>query len=105
MQTDALVDTSATGTSHQAPPTALDAALGAAGFALGLFDGLPDVVFFAKDIEGRLEGLPDPVGGFEEHDRAAVGPAESGASQEGGAVDGPDQEGEEELRIAPESPR
>jgi AraC-like DNA-binding protein len=35
------------------PSKDLDAALDAAGFALGLFDRLPDVVFFVKDVAGR----------------------------------------------------
>ena len=35
----------------------LDAALAAAGFALELFDRLPDVVFFAKDREGRYAAV------------------------------------------------
>ncbi len=39
----------------------LDAALGAAGFALGLFDSLPDVVFFAKDTAGRYRAVNDTL--------------------------------------------
>lgn len=44
-----------------APPDALDALLAAAGFALDLFDGLPDVVFFAKDAEGRYRAVNDTL--------------------------------------------
>ena len=44
-----------------APPDALDALLAAAGFALDLFDGLPDVVFFAKDAEGRYRAVSDTL--------------------------------------------
>ena len=36
-----------------AAPAELEAALAAAGFAVELFDCLPDVVFFAKDTAGR----------------------------------------------------
>ena len=42
-------------------PDPLDAALGAAGFALGLFDNLPDVVFFAKDLAGRYRAVNDTL--------------------------------------------
>ncbi len=42
-------------------PTALETALGAAGFALGLFDGLPDVVFFAKDTQGRYRAVNETL--------------------------------------------
>ena len=35
--------------------------LAAAGFALDLFDGLPDVVFFAKDAEGRYRAVSDTL--------------------------------------------
>jgi AraC-like DNA-binding protein len=42
-------------------PDALDAALGAAGFVLDLFDGLPDVVFFAKDAEGRYRAVNETL--------------------------------------------
>ncbi|MHB8799291.1 MAG: helix-turn-helix domain-containing protein [Thermoanaerobaculia bacterium] len=44
-----------------APPDALDALLAAAGFALDLFDGLPDVVFFAKDEDGRYRAVSDTL--------------------------------------------
>ena len=49
---------------RSAPPTAPDplgAALDAAGFALGLFDTLPDVVFFAKDPAGRYRAVNDTL--------------------------------------------
>ncbi len=49
---------------HREPPApldALDALLAAAGFALDLFDGLPDVVFFAKDAEGRYRAVSDTL--------------------------------------------
>ncbi len=42
-------------------PDALDAALAAAGFALDLFDALPDVVFFAKDAAGRYRALNETL--------------------------------------------
>ena len=42
-------------------PTPLEVALGAAGFVLGLFDGLPDVVFFAKDPEGRYRAVNEAL--------------------------------------------
>ena len=42
-------------------PDPLEAALGAADFALGLFDNLPDVVFFAKDPAGRYRALNDTL--------------------------------------------
>ncbi len=42
-------------------PDPLDAALSAAGFALDLFDGLPDVVFFAKDAAGRYRALNETL--------------------------------------------
>lgn len=42
-------------------PDALDAALSAAGFALDLFDALPDVVFFAKDVEGRYRAVNETL--------------------------------------------
>lgn len=45
----------------QAPPDALGTILAAAGFALELFDGLPDVVFFAKDLEGRYRALNETL--------------------------------------------
>ena len=38
-------------------PDPLGAALEAAGFALGLFDSLPDVVLFAKDLAGRYRAV------------------------------------------------
>ena len=38
-------------------PAELEAALAAAGFAVGLFDRLPDVVFFAKDTAGRYAAV------------------------------------------------
>lgn len=44
-----------------APPDALDALLAAAGFALDLLDALPDVVFFAKDAEGRYRAVNDTL--------------------------------------------
>jgi PAS domain S-box-containing protein len=42
-------------------PDPLGAALAVAGFALDLFDGLPDVVFFAKDVEGRYRAANDTL--------------------------------------------
>jgi AraC-like DNA-binding protein len=42
-------------------PDALGAALAAAGFALELFDGIPEVVFFAKDLEGRYRAANDTL--------------------------------------------
>jgi AraC-like DNA-binding protein len=42
-------------------PDALDAALAAAGFALVLFDGLPEAVFFAKDLEGRYRAVNETL--------------------------------------------
>ena len=42
-------------------PDPLDAALAAAGFALDLFDGLPDVVFFAKDLDGRYRAVNETL--------------------------------------------
>jgi len=39
----------------------LDVALGAADYALGLFDSLPDVVFFAKDPQGRYRAVNDTL--------------------------------------------
>lgn len=39
----------------------LDAALAAAGFALDLFDSLPDVVFFAKDADGRYRAVNETL--------------------------------------------
>ena len=50
--------------SRRAPspvPDALDAALVAAGFALELFDGLPEAVFFAKDLEGRYRAVNETL--------------------------------------------
>ncbi|MBP7677957.1 MAG: AraC family transcriptional regulator [Thermoanaerobaculia bacterium] len=44
-----------------APLDALDALLGAAGFALDLLDSLPDVVFFSKDAEGRYRAANDTL--------------------------------------------
>lgn len=44
-----------------AAPDALDALLASAGFALDLLDGLPDVVFFAKDAEGRYRAVNDTL--------------------------------------------
>lgn len=44
-----------------APPDALDALLAAAGLALDLLDALPDVVFFAKDAEGRYRAVNDTL--------------------------------------------
>jgi PAS domain S-box-containing protein len=43
------------------PPDPLDAALAAAGLALGLFDALPEVVFFAKDAAGRYRALNETL--------------------------------------------
>lgn len=40
-----------------AAPADLDAAVAAAGFAVELFDRLPDVVFFAKDTAGRYAAV------------------------------------------------
>lgn len=48
-------------TGPETRPDALDAALAAAGFALDLFDGLPDVVFFAKDAEGRYRAVNETL--------------------------------------------
>lgn len=42
-------------------PDALEAALDAAGFALDLFDDLPDVVFFAKDADGRYRAVSETL--------------------------------------------
>lgn len=42
-------------------PDALEAALAAALFALDLFDALPDVVFFAKDVEGRYRAVNETL--------------------------------------------
>lgn len=42
-------------------PDPLGAALEAAGFALDLFDVLPDVVFFAKDVEGRYRAVNETL--------------------------------------------
>jgi len=42
-------------------PGPLGAALAAAGFALDLFDALPDVVFFAKDLEGRYRAVNETL--------------------------------------------
>lgn len=42
-------------------PDALDAALAAAGFALDLFDALPEVVFFAKDAAGRYRAVNETL--------------------------------------------
>ncbi len=39
----------------------LGEALAAAGFALDLFDALPEVVFFAKDAEGRYRAVNDTL--------------------------------------------
>jgi AraC-like DNA-binding protein len=39
----------------------LEVGLSAAGFALELFDALPDVVFFAKDAEGRYRAVNDTL--------------------------------------------
>lgn len=50
--------------SRRAPtpaPDGLDTLLAAAGFALDLLDGLPDVVFFAKDAEGRYRAVNDTL--------------------------------------------
>lgn len=50
--------------SRKAPPPApdlLEAALATAGFALDLFDALPDVVFFAKDLEGRYRAVNETL--------------------------------------------
>jgi PAS domain S-box-containing protein len=50
--------------SHRSSPPATDplgAALAAAGFAVDLFDGLPDVVFFAKDLEGRYRTVNETL--------------------------------------------
>ena len=44
-----------------AAPDPLDEALEAAGFALGLFDSLPDVVLFAKDLAGRYRAVNDTL--------------------------------------------
>jgi len=44
-----------------APPDALGTLLAAAGFALDLFDGLPDVVFFAKDAAGCYRAVNDTL--------------------------------------------
>jgi PAS domain S-box-containing protein len=43
------------------PEDPLGEALSAAGFALELFDALPDVVFFAKDREGRYRTANDTL--------------------------------------------
>jgi len=43
------------------PLDALDALLATAGFALDLLDSLPDVVFFAKDPEGRYRAVNDTL--------------------------------------------
>lgn len=43
------------------PPDPLGEALFAAGFALELFDALPDVVFFAKDVEGRYRAVNETL--------------------------------------------
>jgi len=50
--------------SRRAPspaPDALAAVLAAAGFVLDLFDALPEVVFFAKDAEGRYRAVNDTL--------------------------------------------
>jgi len=41
--------------------TALGAAVRQAGFVLALFDHLPDVVFFVKDLEGRYAAINDTL--------------------------------------------
>ena len=45
----------------EAPSDALEALLASAGFALDLLDSLPDVVFFAKDAEGRYRAVSDTL--------------------------------------------
>lgn len=55
---------SAQGPRRNGPTTAADplgAVLDAAGFALGLFDSLPDVVFFVKDEEGSYRAVNDTL--------------------------------------------
>lgn len=48
---------------HPAPPPTdpLEAALSAAGFALDLFDALPEVVFFVKDPDGRYRAINETL--------------------------------------------
>lgn len=47
--------------SRRTPLDALDALLATAGFALDLLDSLPDVVFFAKDADGRYRAVNDTL--------------------------------------------